>query len=199
MTIGTRIAALRKERNLTQEALANALGVTNQAVSKWESDQNCPDIVLLPAIADFFGSSIDALFGRSLPVQESGHTVLPWEDDDTLRAVVFKGHTYLADRAAGNKMCFQYTGDVLNLQCAFDCEIKGNVRGDVTAAGDVTCDRVDGNISAMGDITSDDVAGNVSAGGDVTCDDVGGNVNAGGNVTCDKIGGDVTAGGNVTC
>ena len=48
---GQRIAALRKGRGMTQEALAQQLGITNQAVSKWESDQCCPDIMQLPALA----------------------------------------------------------------------------------------------------------------------------------------------------
>lgn len=53
--INEQIAFLRKQKGLTQEDLANALGVTNQAVSKWESAQCCPDIQLLPAIAKLFG------------------------------------------------------------------------------------------------------------------------------------------------
>ena len=57
---GQRIAALRKERGMTQEALAQKLGITNQAVSKWESDQCCPDIMQLPALADIFEISLDA-------------------------------------------------------------------------------------------------------------------------------------------
>ena len=65
MKINEQIAFLRKQRGLTQEALANALGVTNQAVSKWESAQCCPDICLLPRIADCFGVSIDELMGHS--------------------------------------------------------------------------------------------------------------------------------------
>ena len=48
MTLGTQIALLRKNHSITQEALAQRLGVTNQAVSKWESGQSCPDIALLP-------------------------------------------------------------------------------------------------------------------------------------------------------
>ena len=64
---GQRIAALRKEKGMTQEALAQRLGITNQAVSKWESDQCCPDIMQLPALADIFEISMDALFGRQTP------------------------------------------------------------------------------------------------------------------------------------
>ena len=52
---GARIAALRKQSGMTQEALAQRLGITNQAVSKWESDQCCPDIMQLPVLADIFG------------------------------------------------------------------------------------------------------------------------------------------------
>lgn len=61
--INEQIAFLRKQKGLTQEELANALGVTNQAVSKWESAQCCPDIQLLPDIAKLFDVSIDELIG----------------------------------------------------------------------------------------------------------------------------------------
>lgn len=61
--INEQIAFLRKQKGLTQEELANALGVTNQAVSKWESAQCCPDIQLLPDLAKIFDVSIDELIG----------------------------------------------------------------------------------------------------------------------------------------
>lgn len=61
--INEQIAFLRKQKGLTQEELANALGVTNQAVSKWESAQCYPDIQLLPDIAKMFDVSIDELIG----------------------------------------------------------------------------------------------------------------------------------------
>ena len=68
MSFAEIIVRYRKELGLTQEALAQKLGVTNQAVSKWESGQSCPDIALLPRIADVFGITMDELFGRVAPV-----------------------------------------------------------------------------------------------------------------------------------
>lgn len=62
-TLGKRIAANRKRLGLTQDQLAERLGVTAQAVSKWENDQSCPDITTLPRLADIFGISADELLG----------------------------------------------------------------------------------------------------------------------------------------
>lgn len=62
--IHQQIAYFRKKKGLTQEDLAKALGVTNQAVSKWELGQCCPDIQLLPAIAELFRVSVDELLGH---------------------------------------------------------------------------------------------------------------------------------------
>lgn len=72
-TIGKRIMQNRKRLGLTQDQLAEKLGVTAQAVSKWENDQSCPDISILGTLADIFGISIDALLGRAqeLPVHEA--------------------------------------------------------------------------------------------------------------------------------
>ena len=64
MKINEQIAALRKKKGITQENLAQALGVTNQSVSKWESGQCCPDIQLLPELAKYFEVSIDELMGE---------------------------------------------------------------------------------------------------------------------------------------
>ena len=61
MTIGKRIAALRKEKGLTQEELAQHMGVSGQAVSKWENDQTCPDISALPKLARLLGVTVDEL------------------------------------------------------------------------------------------------------------------------------------------
>ncbi len=60
-TLGTRIAALRREKEWKQDELAEKLGVSPQAVSKWENAQTCPDISLLPLLAKILGVSVDEL------------------------------------------------------------------------------------------------------------------------------------------
>ncbi len=68
--IGIVIKKLRTENNVTQEALATAIGVTPQAISRWEAEGGYPDIELLPAIADFFSVSTDELLGYKMSERE---------------------------------------------------------------------------------------------------------------------------------
>lgn len=76
--IGGRIAALRKERGLTQEQLGRQVGVSAQAVSKWENG-GAPDVELLPALADRLGVSIDTLFGRERrEIEDMGALLGSW-------------------------------------------------------------------------------------------------------------------------
>lgn len=60
-SLGKRISEFRKKKGITQDQLAEEMGVSSQAVSKWENDISCPDIGLLPQLADFFGVSLDEL------------------------------------------------------------------------------------------------------------------------------------------
>lgn len=64
--IGNKIRMLRKNKNLTQEDLAQKLSVTSQAISKWERSISSPDITMLPVIARFFGITMDELFNYRL-------------------------------------------------------------------------------------------------------------------------------------
>lgn len=178
MTIGMQIANYRKKLGMTQEELARQLDVTNQAVSKWESEQCCPDIMLLPKLADIFEITIDELFGRAADTPQ-----LPWADDDKLRVLLFRGRTRVEDREARGRVEIMWSGDVKDLQSDFS----------------IYCDQVYGSVEAGGSVTCDNVMGCVSAGANVTCDRVGGNVTAGANVTCDDVGGSVYAGGSVNC
>ena len=169
--ICAKIAELRRASGLTQDALAEKLGVTYQAVSKWENAISCPDIALIPAISDIFGVSIDSLFGRTEEKEVSSET-LPWGNDNKLRAVLFRGTTLVSKQ--------EYKNEKTNITL----EVKGSVREVICSEFPVSCHNVEGNISA----------------GSVTCDVVEGDVNAG-SITCDSIEGDIVmkGSGNITC
>lgn len=62
LKLGATIKKLRTERGITQEELANKIGVSFQAVSKWETNTTTPDISIIPQLALFFRVSIDSLF-----------------------------------------------------------------------------------------------------------------------------------------
>ena len=64
--LGEKIKSLRKQKNISQEIFANYLGVSFQAVSKWENGYTLPDVTMIPAIASFFGVSTDELFNFNL-------------------------------------------------------------------------------------------------------------------------------------
>lgn len=132
MELGKKIAAYRKNMNITQEALANQLGISNQAVSKWETEQSYPDVELLPKIADIFSISLDELFDRECvsvhkdPVDDG--VMLPWEDDDTMRAVLFVGQRLIqreeldpVSKNVCNEVTLEYSG---NVECG---EVKGRI------------------------------------------------------------------------
>ena len=66
MTIGANVKRLRQNKGVTQEMLGEVLGISGQAVSKWENESALPDIMILPKLADYFGISIDELMGYKL-------------------------------------------------------------------------------------------------------------------------------------
>ena len=71
LKIGRKIRSLRKKADVTQDRLAEYLGVTAQAISRWESEICYPDIEILPAIADFFDVSLDELIGADPAIKEN--------------------------------------------------------------------------------------------------------------------------------
>lgn len=82
-TLGKRIVFNRKRLGLTQDALAELLGVTAQAVSKWENDQSCPDIAMLPRLAEIFGISTDELLGVESKAVREGEILRETPEEDT--------------------------------------------------------------------------------------------------------------------
>lgn len=71
-SIGTLIAALRRANGLTQKQLADQLGVSDKAVSRWERDESLPDLTLLPMIADLFHITVDELLRGERRAQANG-------------------------------------------------------------------------------------------------------------------------------
>lgn len=206
------ISFYRKKQGLTQEELAKKLGVTNQSVSKWESAQCCPDIGLIPALADVFEISIDELFGRKKEkeIHYDLCAELPWNDDNTIRIFRTLGKKILesTDKNGWINISFPKECNEKTRQY-FKVEVMGNLNCDASINGDVVCHKsiecndingdvkeCRGNISAAGDIN-----GAVNCGDNVACGkSISGAVNCGDNVACGKnIAGDVNCGGNIEC
>ena len=100
MTLGKRISQYRKEVGLTQEALAQAMNVSAQAVSKWENDQTCPDIASLPQLSKILGVTVDELLsGKSenLPAV----TMQPIENRKAVEEMILR---IIVDSAGGDKV-----------------------------------------------------------------------------------------------
>ena len=75
-TLGAAIAALRKEKGMTQLELAEQMGVTDKAVSKWERDLSCPDVSSLPKLAQILGVSVDELMHNRAAQKEEPNAVV---------------------------------------------------------------------------------------------------------------------------
>ena len=89
--LGEKIKSLRKQKNISQEVFANYLGVSFQAVSKWENGNTMPDVTMIPAIASFFGVSTDELFDFNLyemekQVEAICHESWKYRDNDPAKA-----------------------------------------------------------------------------------------------------------------
>ena len=100
MTIGNRIAALRREKNLKQDDLAQMLEVSPQAVSKWENDQTCPDISLLPKLAKILGVSVDELLSGKQELQPVV-TLVPEVQRKDIKDMILR---IVVDSADGDKV-----------------------------------------------------------------------------------------------
>lgn len=218
--LAVNIQKYRRKTGLTQEELAEKLGVTFQAVSKWENAKSAPDIFFLPKMADLFGCYIDELFSRDV-TNEAHHDhcpEFPWADDNIIRGVVCEGRKILQVSNLVDRFTFEIIGDAKNVQSECNIDVGGNVFGSCKSGGDINVEgSVSGgcmsnqNTSIAGHLSGGchsgcsitiggHVSGGCNTGSDINCGgNLSGDVNCGGNI---DVAGDVEAGkikGNVVC
>lgn len=220
-SIGTIIMRLRKEHGMTQEQLASALGITFQAVSKWENGVSSPDISTLPLLADLFGVSVDQLLGReALPPEDRLTALVPAEE----AAIALPEQAEEAERPEKTEEaeaepfdsapsqnlpwpddnCFYavlYHGHSLVGHLASDPDLlpakKHFVFSYEGPAQNIFSDfsvEIHGSVKGVRG-----VLGDVKAGESVSCGDVGGNAHAGTGLQCGDVDGDAFAGAGIEC
>lgn len=189
IVLASNIQKYRRKSGLTQEDVAKKLGVTFQAVSKWENAKSTPDILLLPILCDLFDCSIDELFSHNIQNENSchEHPEVSWDNDNIIRGVIYLGRNILqATEDIANKFTFEILGDVKSVQSECNISVAGSVSGGCNANGQI--------------VVEGDVSGGCTAGGEVIVGgDVSGECNAQGQVVCEgDLWGDIHCGGNVT-
>ena len=204
MSIGDTIARFRKEKGWTQAELGEKLGVSNQAVSKWESGMTMPDVMLLPSLADLFGVYIDELFSREVKAVTHYElcTELPWPDDTVIRGVVCEGRKILQCNSLVDRFTFEIKGDAKNVKSECNIEVNGFVSGGCEAG---SCINVSGSVSG-GCMSGAEIciggnlSGGCNVGGDITVSgSLSGGCNTGGAITCGgNLSGDINCGCDVT-
>lgn len=221
MTLGNKIAQCRKSLNITQDALAQQLGVTNQAVSKWESDQCCPDVMLLPKLADIFGITLDELFDRVTHTEETQEPEQEKSGSDFRKLFDFDFEKIFGsqlhdvekrfdislgelDKKANQKkwevqpeLIVWPDDDVLRIVAFIGHKLVKSVENLETMTFQYEGPAL--NIDSQISVTCGNVEGSVDAGRDVNCQCVGSDVDAGRDVNCGDVDGSVDAGRTVCC
>lgn len=196
------IAELRKKRGLSQEELACMLDITFQAVSKWENQLSCPDIALIPKIAEIFQVSIDFLFGQEEKKTMEKHST-EWPNDNNLYAVIFQGHQILKKEEITDDLSqieLKYDGNMqgITIKSYFSVTVTENITDSTVQSGThITCaDITDSKIESGTHITCADIydCDSICSGAHITCADIyncdnicsGAHINAA-DITCNSI------------
>ena len=121
-TFGQRFSRLRKQRGLTQEELGEKVGLSGQAVSKWENDASMPDVSLLVELSEILGVSLDELLGKQQPITR----VVPEGERKDVNDLVLK---IRVDSSDGDKVTVNLPMGLVKVGIAMGMstpQIKGN-------------------------------------------------------------------------
>ena len=177
IVLAANILKYRKKSGLSQEELANKLGVTFQAVSKWENAKAAPDIAFLPIMADVFGCHIDELFSREVKTEiHYDHCAeLPWADDNTIRIFQTVGKKIMKLQEANTcievtfpRNCNETTRQYFKVEVFGNIVSDSSINGDVVCHGKIDCHEINGDVNAQGDIS----AYQINSPGKIICNDI---------------------------
>ena len=177
IVLAANILRYRKKSGLSQEELANQLGVTFQAVSKWENARSAPDISFLPIMADIFGCYIDELFSREVKTEiHYDHCAeLPWADDDTVRIFQTVGKKIIKSQKADTcievvfpRNCNETTRQYFKVEVFGNLFSDSSINGDVVCHGHINCHEINGDVSSQSFIT----AYEVNSCGKIVCSEI---------------------------
>lgn len=198
---------LRKQKEMSQEQLAQALGITVQAVSKWECALSYPDIETLLLLSDFLDVTVDELLRDSAP--PVSHKLLELPDDNTLRVIQCIGNRIiqkddLCPSSPVHTLIPLTLKDIsthtpIHIEIWGSAEIDGNIEGDVNAGNSITCGNINNNAHAGDSLTCDNIGNDAHAGDSITCGNIANNAHAGDSIVCGDIDGNAQAGDNITC
>ena len=204
--ISNNLKQYRREIGLSQEALAERLGVTSQAVSKWECMQSIPDIEAIVALCELLGITTDKLLLDRDPEVVYQKQEVPGErvevkicdtlpDDGVLRVLQFKGKKQLrADEMDGGVYI-----PLCGAERAHGIHIEGNAKFEGDIGGDISCGNVDHIACCEGDISCGNVFTIEACEGDISCGNVQ-SINAcEGDVSCGNVGQIVSCEGDIDC
>ena len=177
IVLAANILKYRKQKGLSQEALAKQLGVTSQAVSKWENAKTAPDIAFLPVMAEIFGCYIDELFSREVKTEiHYDHCAqFPWPDDNTIRIFQTMGKKILKSQQGNTcievsfpRNCNETTRQYFKVEVLGNLVSDGSINGDVVCHGHINCHEINGDVCAQSYIS----AYEINSHGRIACSEI---------------------------
>ena len=177
IVLAANILKYRRKSGLSQDELAQKLGVTFQAVSKWENAKAAPDITFLPIMADIFGCYIDELFSREIKTEiHYDHCAeFPWADDNTIRIFQTVGKKIIKSQEANTcievafpRNCNETTRQYFKVEVFGNLVSDSSINGDVVCHGHINCYGINGDVSTQSFIT----AYEINSHGKIVCSEI---------------------------